>query len=135
MPNGNVHKTAGAILGTSAYLLIKDNLHEGENIDLGELVLSTITGIGSARVPDILEPATNPNHRAFFHSFVFGFLLCYFGVRTWKDLQLKREKRKLLGIKEAGLSEILDIILIVGIGSVLLHLLMDGFTKKGLPFA
>jgi len=36
--------------------------------------LTAISVLGGtvALIPDILEPATNPNHRGFFHSIVFG---------------------------------------------------------------
>jgi len=39
--------------------------------------LSGSVGALSATVPDLLEPATNPNHRAFFHSWGFSGTLGY----------------------------------------------------------
>lgn len=41
----------------------------------------------ASRLPDILEPATNPNHRGFFHSVVFFVALALLCVGVWKKLQ------------------------------------------------
>lgn len=132
MPNGNIHNTAGAILGPIAYLTIQNNSQQKEKIDLGELVLSAGVGLSTARIPDILEPPIHPNHRAFFHSFAFGFLVGFVGVQAWNDLQVKRNERMLLGNQQWSFNELLDIILIITSGSILLHLAMDGFTTKGI---
>lgn len=134
MPNGNTHKTAGAIIGTIAYLAVQNNSQQEEKVDLGELFISSGIGLTTARIPDILEPATNPNHRAFFHSIVFGGITCYVGVQAWKDLQRRRRERIALGNQQWNFSEFIDIAIIIASGSVLLHLIMDGFTKKGLNF-
>ena len=131
MPNGKIHNNSGVVLGISAYLIIQNNSQD--YVDLGELILSLFAGISTARLPDILEPATSPNHRAFFHSYVFGLLIGFAVFQIWRDLQTIRTERKLLGIKQMSLKEILDILLIIIICSVLLHLIMDGFTPKGLP--
>ena len=134
MPNGKIHNKAGTILGATTYLLIQNNSEQKEKVDFGELLLSSGIGLSTARIPDILEPATNPNHRAFFHSFVFGGILCFAGVYAWKDLQARRYEREAMGIQQCSKYEILDVVIVIGAGSILLHLFMDGFTKKGLPF-
>jgi hypothetical protein len=134
MPNGNVHKTAGAILGPLVYLTIQNNIQQKEKVDLGELLLSSGIGLSTARIPDILEPATNPNHRDFFHSLTFGFVVGFVCVTAWDDLKIRRQERTILEIQQWGLIEFMDIALIIVCGSILLHLIMDGFTKKGLPF-
>ncbi len=133
MPNGNVHKTAGAILGASTYLIIQNNSKHKEKVDLGELILSSGIGLSTERIPDILEPTTNPNHRAFFHSFAFGFMTGYVGFKAWQDLQARRNERKALGIQQWSAYEVLDVVIVTSAGSILLHSFMDGFTKKGLP--
>ena len=134
MPNGNIHKNAGAILGASTYLLVQNNSQEKEKIDFGELLLSSGIGLSTARIPAILEPAIHPNHRAFFHSFVFGGLFCFTGVYAWKDLQARRYERKAMGIQNWSKYELLDIAIMISAGSILLHLIMDGITKKSIPF-
>lgn len=131
MPNGSTHNMAGTILGAAAYLIQNKSDEKGE-IDLGELVLSIGLGAGSARIPDILEPPINPNHRAFFHSIVFGGITVYVGVQAWKHLQVTRHERMNSGNQQWSFQEFLDIALIITSGSILLHLIMDGFTPKGL---
>jgi len=133
MPNGNVHKTAGAILGPITYLAIHNNSQQKDKAELGELLLSSGIGISTARIPDILEPAIHPNHRAFFHSLVFAGITGYAGFKALQDFNVCRFERKAQGIKQWSKNEIVDIIIVIGAASILLHLFMDGFTKKGLP--
>jgi membrane-bound metal-dependent hydrolase YbcI (DUF457 family) len=132
MPNGNTHKTAGGWGGVFTYLIIQSKSDVKENIDPGGILLSAIVGAGTSRIPDILEPPINPNHRAFFHSLVFGGITVYVGVQAWNDLQKRRSERITAGNQQWSFNEFVDIALIVTSGSVLLHLIMDGFTKKGL---
>lgn len=132
MPNGNIHKTAGALMGSITYLAIKNNCQKNEPVDLGELISSTFIGVSTARIPDILEPPINPNHRAFYHSLAFGFLIGFVGTKALKDFQLKRNERRIRGIQHWSPREYVDVVVILACGSILLHLVMDGFTKKGL---
>jgi len=134
MPNGNAHRTAGTLLGPIGYLIIQSNLQENKRIDPGELILYTILSISTARIPDILEPPIHPNHRAFFHSLAFAGITGYVGVKAWKDLKVRRSERIALGNQQWSFNEFLDIMIIIGSGSILLHLIMDGFTPKGLTF-
>lgn len=132
MPNGNVHKTAGAVIGSITYLVIKNDYKRKEQVDLGELILSAGVGVGTSRIPDILEPPINPNHRAFYHSLAFGFLIGFVGTRAWKDFQLRRNERRVEGRELWSIQEYIDVAILIVCGSILLHLAMDGFTKKGL---
>ena len=71
MSSGTVHRGfASAAIG--AVLLKRD-------VDRGELTMKPVAGSLLAalatNLPDILEPATNPNHRQFFVSVVTGPLL------------------------------------------------------------
>lgn len=132
MPNGNIHKNAGAIMGSITYLAIKNDYHKKEPVDLGELILSTGFGLSTARIPDILEPPINPNHRAFYHSLAFGFLIGFVGTRAWKDFQFRRNERLVEGKEQWSIKEYIDVAIMIGCGSIMLHLIMDGFTKKGL---
>lgn len=45
--------------------------------DWGEFLLCTAIGAGAGLLPDILEPADTPNHRAFFHSIAMAALVAY----------------------------------------------------------
>ena len=132
MPNGYVHRTAGAVMGSITYLAIKNDCQKKEPVDLGELILSTGVGLSTARIPDILEPPINPNHRAFYHSLAFGFLIGFVGTQAWKDFQLKSGEKRIQGIRQWSFREYVDVAVILTCVSILLHLVMDGFTKKGL---
>ncbi|MBV6419544.1 MAG: hypothetical protein DAHOPDDO_00767 [Ignavibacteriaceae bacterium] len=132
MPNGNIHKTAGAVIGSITYLAIKNDSQKREQADLGELILSTSVGLSTSRLPDILEPAIHPNHRAFYHSLTFGCVVGFVGVQAWKDFQFRRNERRVEGIQQWSFREYVDIAILIACGSILLHLVMDGTTKKGL---
>lgn len=133
MPDGRTHLIAGTACGAFLSLVIQDRLHENKQLDPGHLLLSTGTGAAVSRLPDILEPAVHPSHRAFFHSFAFGAVLGFGAVQVGKKIKEKRDKRKALGIQQMSGTEILLGIVLIGIIVVILHLLMDGFTRKGLP--
>ena len=133
MPNGKAHVIAGTVCGAVVSLTVQNKLHENKEIDLGHLLLSSGAGAAVGRLPDILEPATHPNHRAFFHSFAFGVTLGAGAINVWRTIEDKREERKAAGVQQVTLVEILLGLLLIAIIVFLLHLLMDGFTKKGLP--
>ena len=113
-------------------MAIKNDYQQKEQAVLCELILSTFVGVSTSRIPDILEPPINPNHRAFYHSLAFGFLIGFVGTQARKDFQLKRDERRIQGIQQWSLREYVDAAVILTCGSILLHLVMDGFTKKGL---
>jgi len=72
-------------------------------------------------LPDILEPALNPNHRRFFHSLGFAGLLGYGAYKLYK-WQPEDENYQLL--KQIGL--------VIG-AAYLINLAMDATTPKSLP--
>jgi membrane-bound metal-dependent hydrolase YbcI (DUF457 family) len=76
------------------------------------------TRIG-AKFPDVLEPASSPNHRDTFHSIAFAIFAC-FGIDKMKDWEVM--KNKLISAAVLGLRD--------GYGS---HLAADATTPKGLP--
>jgi inner membrane protein len=84
---------------------------------LGGLAASILT-----KLPDLLEPATSPNHRQFFHSIVFASLLGagYFKLDQWEPQDSFEELLKTLGK--------------LAIASYLIHLALDSTTRKSLPF-
>ena len=73
------------------------------------------------KLPDILEPATSPNHRQFFHSVAFAGLLCvaFHELGKWQPESAGGEFLKTLGQ--------------VAIPAYLIHLLLDSLTAKSLP--
>lgn len=64
--NSDTHMAVGACLAALDNIL--EALSCSREINLQEVVGSAIAGAGAAILPDIFEPATNPNHRSFFHS-------------------------------------------------------------------
>ena len=133
MPNGTTHIFAGTLCGAVGSFVIQSGVHENKQLEPGHLLLSAGTGAAASRLPDILEPAIHPNHRAFFHSFAFGALLGFGAVQAFKKIKMKSAERKAACIDQVSGTEIFLSIALIVIIVVLLHLLMDGFTKKGLP--
>lgn len=70
MANRKQHIVLGAAVGVSGYALY--SRMKGEKVSLPELIGASLSGIAGAFLPDLLEPATNPNHRSFFHSVTFA---------------------------------------------------------------
>src|SRR5205085_12505796 len=71
MPNFKDHALVGARVRLAAYC-VKHNIHKTFNAETKfELdKAATWVGVGAlaASIPDLIEPATSPNHRGFFHS-------------------------------------------------------------------
>lgn len=72
-------------------------------------------------LPDILEPATTPNHRAFFHSIAFAGLIVG-GLHKTYQWQ-----------PESDLERFFKALALLAGSAYLIHLAMDLTTKKGLP--
>lgn len=133
MPNGSTHLVAGLVGGGIASLVAQKKLDEKREIDWINVVASSGVGLATGRLPDIIEPSfRNPNHRKFFHSYTFGALLFLGGIFIWNKIKERRKERDRTGA-EISLQEIGLWIILITIGAYLLHLLMDAFTKKGLP--
>jgi len=72
-------------------------------------------------LPDILEPAVNPNHRKFFHSATFAVGLGYLMHRAYK------------WEAEGEWERLARVLMLIGGGAYLAHLARDAFTAKSLP--
>lgn len=131
MPNLKKHVTVGAAVGGGANLAWQlCNIFESPNppkgfwqtverIDFLELALFALGGAAVAALPDVIEPADNPNHRAMFHSLACAGVLTYgaFGKHTHKMLPENRHALQVAAL------------------SYLSHLLLDSGTPKSLPLA
>ncbi|MEC5387744.1 metal-dependent hydrolase [Uliginosibacterium sp. H3] len=83
-----------------------------------------LAGAGAAyltSLPDILEPATSPNHRQFFHSIAFATLI---GVGLYKLNKWQ---------PETDLEEALKGVAQLAGWAYLIHLALDFTTRKSLP--
>jgi len=67
-----------------------------------------------------LEPAVDPNHRAFGHSLGLGAGLAKFAMAKCSK-------------ENSDWQEFLEIVVAVGTVSYVCHLIVDGFTPRGLP--
>jgi len=84
------------------------------------IVGATLGGLW-ATLPDLLEPATHPNHREFFHSVTFAAIV---GGLAWKIKEWQPED---------ACEDALRFLLLVGCSAYLIHLGMDALTKRSLP--
>ncbi len=128
MANTKQHATTAALLGLGLGLLFnavkqqqRIDLNPDYKFDWGELALCGLGGsaIGAAAgvLPDIIEPATNPNHRKFFHSVTTGAVVSYSMIKA-NQSELTEETKAVINIAGAG---------------YLSHLLLDSETPKGIP--
>jgi membrane-bound metal-dependent hydrolase YbcI (DUF457 family) len=72
-------------------------------------------------LPDILEPATSPNHRKKFHSLAFAAVLgtCLYQLNQWQT--------------ETELESLLKGASMLAVSAYLIHLALDFTTAKSLP--
>ena len=81
--NGKAHLLLGGVIGGGGYVLYR--LAEKKPIDILELILYSIGGAIAGILPDILEPATNPNHRSLFHSITTLLMIAQGNNSIWSD--------------------------------------------------
>ena len=117
MSNAKAHKVGAAIVVGVSAALIDDK----DEFDLTKLAFASSLAYTLGRLPDIIEPATSPNHRQFFHSYTFFVLL---GVGMLKAHQWK---------PETEYKKLARYSLLIAGGAYATHLLMDSTTPKGLP--
>jgi membrane-bound metal-dependent hydrolase YbcI (DUF457 family) len=130
MANFKKHLVTGAIIGTILAIVlyvIQYFKQRRRNSDyrfsfwkffqavLAGCSLGALTGI----VTDKIEPATNPNHRGFFHSITFWLVLSIAAYKTCMRRDVDCLYRNLVIISFAGYSS---------------HLMLDSQTPKSLPF-
>ena len=116
MANFKTHSLFGKGMGALGYFLWKKI--RKEPINLGGLLGASMGAGLIAVLPDILEPAIHPNHRALFHSLVAGVIIEEIARRKLKSPYISPNEK------------IFWLIFALGYGS---HLFLDALTKKGLP--
>lgn len=117
MSNGLEHRQAAALVLGATHLIQQAN--NGE-FTAGPLVTAA-GGYALGTLPDILEPATSPRHRAFLHS--YG-ALALVGWSGWKLYHWEPDDDDNRMLRWIGF---------VALGAYGLHLLMDSRTPAGLP--
>lgn len=116
MPRKITHAIIGGGVGTLCYLGYCWFAKNKPSVQ----GLGTAFGLGGlgGSIPDIIEPASNPNHRKFFHSAGFSTFLASFLKVITDDDEIAHDKK------------LAFIILIL---SYLSHILSDSTTPRGIP--
>jgi membrane-bound metal-dependent hydrolase YbcI (DUF457 family) len=94
--------------------------YHGRQPALSELLVCEGIGMAAGAAPDILEPATDPHHRALGHSVALGTALTKFAITNY-------------GRENGNWEEFLKIAAAVATVSYLTHLIADALTPKSLP--
>ena len=117
MPRRYQHIIIGASTAVAANILMQLRESEDQKIDPTEVLLAGFFGVLGGVLPDIIEPAINPNHRGFYHSYLTmgGVGYSVAGKHTEKWSRLSR-----------------SVIVSLGVGYIS-HLVADSTTPKGLP--
>lgn len=115
--NGTTHRlVAGAAVG----LYLADRETKAGTPTLRPVLSGTAAALFTS-LPDFLEPATSPHHRAFFHSLTFAALLGM-GLHTLHQWQPETDADRFW--KSVGM---------VAGSAYLIHLALDFTTSKSLP--
>ena len=118
MPNAPAHAACAAIVLGCAHAR-HEYVKQQPASFYPFLTAALASHVGS--LPDRLEPATNPNHRQFFHGVVFAVGLG-FAVKQLYEWEPQSDLQALL--RYMGL--------VVG-GAYLAHVLLDALTPKSVP--
>lgn len=147
MPDRETHVAVGMLAGLGAAALAAPRGDVPQLHVVAELVGGLVGGAIGGRMPDLIEPATSPNHRQIAHSVVTGGA---FALARVADLQAACRERAAfnqrvaaaLGIeaderKDADLRAVLWLFLagaILGFAAgYASHLVLDAGTPRGLP--
>ena len=111
------HAIIGALAALGLYGLYKYVKQEKPTIQgaLGSLIVGGLVGIA----PDILEPATSPSHRSFFHSITLLAVLAYGNHKVWESQNLSEDQKLIISMLSAAYGS---------------HLVSDSVTPKSIPF-
>lgn len=118
MAHSSAHRIGSSIAIGLPSLIAE--LKQGEKANFGRPLIATTLATLTASLPDVIEPATNPYHRQFFHSVAFASLLGYGLYRLYKWEAQEEWQR---AIRFGGL--------VIG-GSYLFHLALDACTPSSL---
>lgn len=122
--NGKTHAIgADLAMSLAAYYEAQQLQEQPKSVEkaCGAAVAAGGLGALCGSLPDLIEPATNPHHRQFFHSVAFG-IIVFEGLRRVYKWQPNDDWQRLAR----------GITLIAG-GAYLVHLAMDSTTPRSLP--
>ena len=145
MPCKRTHSGVGLATGLAVGVLATQRVDQ--EYRPAEVVFAAIGGWIGGVTPDVLEPASDPNHRALFHSLTAGGGVCALAASDWvasvraaadrcairaaaapegSELRQSEELKCVIWHCLAGLL----LGFLAGYGS---HLLLDAMTPRGLP--
>lgn len=130
--NRAAHRTgAGLAIGVIAAILEAQRVQsagcqipgpsEKPEFNMAKVGSASVLAAFLGTLPDVLEPATSPNHRQFFHSLAFAAMVGWGLHELWQW----EPDEEWQGWLKSGL-------LVAG-GAYLVHLAMDATTDKSLP--
>jgi membrane-bound metal-dependent hydrolase YbcI (DUF457 family) len=145
MPNRSTHEMAGAISGAAFALLRVGDASTSQA--LAEVLGGAFGGWIGGVLPDVLEPASTPNHRELAHSVVVGGALTLVRLAEWEAtcrteakgcdaralmFALGNDARQRAEWGALGWRFVAGLLagLVAGYAS---HLILDAGTAKGLP--
>jgi len=110
------HAIIGALISLGGYGLYKRWKQETPTIKgaLGSIILGGV----AASLPDLIEPADNPNHRSFFHSLALLAMLAQGNQKIWESQNLTENQKLAISLFSAAFGS---------------HLLSDSGSAKGIP--
>lgn len=113
MAAGKVHAVAGGITGLVLYGCYKN--YEKEEWTFGGVIGAICLGSLVGLLPDIIESAANgPHHREIFHSVILLISM-------------------ILAYNKIGKNEFSKLLVNIGLGGYVSHLILDSLTPMGLP--
>lgn len=112
------HASFNFLAVTAATAIVQQR--EGRPVD-GSAFAMGLASAALPSLPDLLEPANNPNHRRFFHSVVFlaGLAHAMHRVYRWEA--------------EEDWEKLARAVLLIGGAAYLGHLALDAMSPKSLP--
>jgi inner membrane protein len=115
--NADAHRLAA---GAAVAMFVADREQRDGKTTLQPLAAGLVASVFT-KLPDLVEPATSPNHRQFFHSFAFASLLGLglYKLHQWQPIEDGDKFWRAVGM--------------IGLGSYLIHLACDATTAKSLP--
>lgn len=114
MPNCFEHMLVSGLISAVRYSQIMKEA--GKEIDLTKVIGIGLLGAIAGILPDVLEPATNPNHRSICHSILAGAGVIALDSKINKDLDTEQKAMQSALFWAYGT-----------------HLILDAFTPKSLP--
>ncbi|MDD4894181.1 MAG: metal-dependent hydrolase [Candidatus Omnitrophica bacterium] len=114
MASRGTHLVVGGAAGLGVYGF--DKWKKKEDWTLLGVAGAILLGMFIALLPDIIEPAVNPNHRQFFHSLAFLIVLLFLYNKLGRD-------------------EFEKLVFKIIIGGCVSHLAVDATSPRGLPLA